>query len=178
MAIPPLSPHADSSFSSYNPTHLPPPLFTVRFPDGIVPRLIGFNKFSSWYCGSSGPLYFDMICQDSKLHTCQIMLQPDLSSVSLHVINTYPLVSHWGILQKYRICEDTLVSSWIYEDRRFRRKRYQCGVYTSPHSTNGGPPVKMLLPDIGCEYVIFLCPTSGRIVRLDSSDNVAVLDFF
>ena len=177
--IPPLSPHADSKFFARYPTgtHLPPPLFKITFPDDIVPRFIGLSRFSSWYCCSLGPLYFDMSSRDMKLHTFQIILKPDLSSVSLHV-NTYRHDSHWISLRKYRICEDTLVSSWIYEHEDRQLNRYQCGIYTSPQSTNGGPPVTMVLPDIGRKYAVFLCPTSGRCVRLNSSDMVAVLDFF
>ena len=176
-SIPSLSPHADSSFFAYNPTHLPPPLFTIALPDGIVRQHFGLNVISSWYCGSSNPLYFDMICQDSKLYRCQITLKPDLSSASLHIINTYPHNSHWVSLQNYRICEDALVSFWVHDNRR--RNRYQCGVYTSAKGTSHRSPApNMLLPDIGCKYVIFSCPASGRFVRPDSTDGVAILDFF
>ena len=175
-AFPPLSPHAGSSFFAYNPTQLPPPLFTITLPDGIVPRHMGLDTVSSWYCGSSNPLYFDIICQDSKLHRCQITFKPDLSSASLRVIDTYH-ISHWICLQNYRICEDALVTSWFRDDRR--QNRYQCGVYTSTNGTShDGPATKMLLPDIGRKYVTFSCPASGRFVLLDTSDRIAVLDFF
>ena len=48
------------------------------------------------------------------------MLKPDLSSASLHVINTYEPTPHDYRYITYRddcrICEDTLVSCWAYED--------------------------------------------------------------
>ena len=81
------------------------------------------------------------------------------------------------------ICEDALVSCWIY--RHGRRNQYECGVYTgltSARSTNaishGDPATKMLLPDIEHDYSLILCPASGIFVRLDRSNSVAVLDFF
>ena len=187
-AIPPLSPQPPDFFD-HNPPHVPP-LFSIPFPDGIElrPELIRWNTISSWYFGSSQPLYFDALCLDSKLYRFQIFLKPDLSAASLHVINASELTLHdfnYVIFQDYRICEDTLVSCWIYND--LRPNEYQCGVYTGsmfPCFANcishGGPATKMLLPDldIGCKYELFSCPVSGRFVRLDSNNSVVVLDFF
>ena len=164
---------------------MPPPLFTIPFPDGIALRseFIGWNTISSWYSGS---LYFDILCQDSKLHRFQIMLKPDLSTASLHVVNTSELTPHdfgYIFFEDYRICEDTLVSCWVYYDDAHQND--PCGIYTGLTSarfsnviSHGGPAAKILLPDIGHDYCLFSCPASGRFVRLDSSDVVAVLDFF
>ena len=185
-AIPTLSPQLDSSFLDDIPTHNPPLLFTIPFPDGIPSNCIACYTVSSWYFGSSRPLYFNIICADSKLHRLQVMLKPDLSSASLHVINTYEPTPHdfrYVTLQDYMICEDTLVSYWVREGGN--GSKHECGIYTgltSARSTNvisnGSPGVKMLLPDIGLDYCLSLCPASGRFVRLDSSNSVAVLDFF
>lgn len=92
-AIPPLSPQRPD-FSDRNPTTHIPPLFTLLFPDGIArPHArIRCNTISSWFFGSSHPLYFDIFCQFSKLQRLQIILKPDLSSASLHVINTCELL--------------------------------------------------------------------------------------
>ena len=57
-----------------------------------------------------------MLCQDSKLHRFQMMLEPDLSTASLHDINTSELTPHdfdCVFFQNYRICEETLVACWI-----------------------------------------------------------------
>ena len=141
---------------------------------------------SSWYFGSSHPLYFDMLCQDLKLHRFQIKLKPDLSTASLHFINTSELNSQdfeYVLCEDYRICEDTFVSCWIY-DVYDGPDQYQCGIYTGLTSTrftivsHDGPEAKMLLPDIGYEYRLFSCPASGRFVLLDSSNSAVVLDFF
>jgi hypothetical protein len=182
-AIPPLSPQPPDFFDRH-PTHMQP-LFTIPFPDmSHHPARIRWNTISSWYFGSSQPLYFDMLCEDFKLHRFQIMIKPDLSTASLHLINisedTHDLFH--VLIQPYWICEDTLVSCWIDEDGR--QDQYQCGVYmglTSPPFVNGishgGPAAKMLLPNIGHKSSLFLCAASGRLVRLDGN-SVSVLDFF
>ena len=183
-AIPSLSPQPPNFFD-HNPTHMPP-LFTIPFPDtSLHPPRMKWNTMSSWYF-TSHPLYFDMLCQDSKLHRFQIMLKPDLSTASLHAIKTSELGPHdfdYVTFQHYRICEDTLVSSWFYENEL--RDRYQCGVYTGLTSarfanviSQGGPAAKMLLPDNRCKCLLYLCPVSGRFVLLYDHNSVAVLDLF
>ena len=190
-AIPPLLPQPPNFFD-HNPTHVPSPLFTIPFPEGIAlyPARMGWNTISSWYFGSSQPLYFDTLCPGSKLNRFQIILKPDLSTASLHVINTFELTPHdfnYVSFQDYRICEDTLVSCWSYYDGGWGGPPSQCGVYTGLTSarfadviSHGGPAAKMLLPEIGSSKYLshFLCPASGRFVLLDSSDTVAVLDLF
>ena len=189
-AIPPLSPQP-LDFFDHHPTHLPPPLFTITFPNGISlhhesphAERIGWKTISSWYFGSShDPLYFDMLCLDSKLHRFQIILKPDLSSASLHVIHTELTPHDFNCVsfQDYRICEDTLVSCWFYED-----DHHDCGVYTGLTSarfadiiSHGGPAAKMLLPDMGRRYTyLSSCPASGRVVLLDTGNNLAILDLF
>ena len=188
-AIPPLSPQPPDFFD-HNPT-LIPPLFTIPFPDDIelLPEFIRYNTISSWYFGSLQPLYFDMLCEDSKLHRFQIVLEPDLSTASLNVINTSELTPHdfnRVQFQEYTICEDTLVSCWFYKNFRYNgRDQYQWGVYTGLTSdrfanviSHGGPTAKMLMLDIGRKHDLYWCSASGRFVVLDSSNSVIVLDFF
>jgi hypothetical protein len=190
-AIPPLSPQPPD-FSDHNPTHMPPPLFTIPFSDiPHHPARIRWNTISSWYFGSSRPLYFDMLCQNSKLHRFKITLKPDLSTASLHVVNTSELTPYdfdYVSFEDYRICEDTLVSCWTHHDYRYRWIKYQWGVYTGTTSarlanvtSNGGPAAKMLLPHSLCKHPrvigIYLCPASCRFVILDSS-SVVVSDIF
>ena len=114
------------------------------------------------------------------------MIKPDLSTASLHVINSSRITPHdfkYVMFSEYSICEDALVC--CYSDYNDVRNQVQTGVYTelttTARSVNdtllGGPEAEMLLPDIGCEYALFSCPASGRFLRVDS-DNVAVLDFF
>ena len=192
-AIPPLSPQPPDFFN-HNPTYLPA-LFTIPFPDGVDfhSEFIQWNTISSWYFGSSQPLYFDILCRDSKLHRFQILLKPDLSTASLHVINISELTPHdfnHVNFQEYTICEDTLVSCWFYRtssnNGRRNQLEYQRGVYTTGLSSarfanvtsQGGPAAKMLLSDIGPNCDLSLCSASGRFVLLDSSNSVIVLDLF
>ena len=176
-AIPPLSPQPPD-FYDHNPTHIPP-LFTIPFPDEIVlhSKIIRWKTISSWYFGSSQPLYFDKLCQNSKLHRFKIMLKPDLSTASLHIVNNSEVTPHnfnFGS-ENYRICEDTLVSCWIYDGH--------CGVYTGLTSRfanvtwSGDLALTMFTSDMGCQYPPQLCPASGRFILL-GRDNVAVLDVF
>ena len=183
-AIPPLSHQQPPDFFDDNPTNIPP-LFTIPFPDGIElhSNLIRWNPISSWYFGSSQPLYFDALCQDSKLHRFQIILEPDLNAVSLIVINTSELTYFDDVIfEDYSICEDALVSRWSYTNP----DQLGWGVYTGLTSdrfanliSHGGPAAKVLLldSDINDECHLYCCPASGRFVTLDD-DGVAVLDFF
>ena len=147
VAIPPLLPQPPD-FLVRNFTHIPP-LFTIPFPDGMALNLArtGWKIISSWYFGSSHPFYFDMLCQDSTCQRFQITLKPDLSTFSLHAINAselFPLDDSISFFESYRICEDTLVSFWCYDD-------HYCGLYTGLTSTrssnvisHSGPAAKML----------------------------------
>ena len=44
--------------------------------------------------------------------------------------------------------------------------------------SHSGPASEIFLPNIGLKYDRTLCPASGRLVRVDASNSVAVLDFF
>ena len=187
-AIPPLSSEPPDFFYNHYPTHALPPLFEIPFPDSIASYTLKWITISSWYFGSSHPLYFDMLHQDSnsKFHRIQFMLnlKSDLSTGSLNIINTSELTPHSFddvIFQNYTICDDTLVSSW------FCREHYHYGAYTRLMSapsrsanviSHRGTVTNMSLPDIGHKYHIFSCPASGRFVLLDSNNRVSVLDFF
>ena len=187
--IPPLSPRPPD-FSDYDATNMPmAPLFTIPFPNsiGLNSERIQWKTISSWYSGSSQPLYFDALCQ-GKLHRFQIMLKPDLTTASIRVINTSEPTPHnfdYVFFQDYRICEDALVSCWISNSYHLNFWTRSCGVYTGLTSTRfanvisrGGPTAKMLLPDIGRHgnYNLYLCPASGRFVLVDSGRRLAVLD--
>ena len=108
-------------FFEHFPAYLPPPLFTIPFPDGIGPERIGRNTMSSWNFCSSHSLYFNMMCQKSKLHRFQMILEPDLSTASLNVRNTHEPVPHdiycYVFFHDYRICEDTFDFRWFTQVR-------------------------------------------------------------
>jgi hypothetical protein len=193
VAIPPLSPQPpDFSDVSqilnqlFDPTYAPP-LFTIKFPDGIELRQgpYEWKMISSWYIGSSHHFYFDMLSDGvSKRHRFQIKLKPDLSTASLHAINIPGLapLDVDAFFEGYRICEDTLVSCSFYNNGG----AHHCEVHTESTSacfgnfiSHSDPATKMLLPNIGrLRYFLFPCPASGRLVRLDSNNSVAILDLF
>ena len=182
MAIPPLLPRPPDFFD-FNSARIPPLLFTITYPDRLAPHPAGVKRkmVSSWYSDSSNPFYFDMLCQDSKRHRFQINLKPDLSSASLHDINSksesFPLHHGSTFFQGYRICHDTLVS-W---HRNADYPLLYTGLISDTFSnliSQSGPASEIFLPDIGLKYNLTLCPASGRLVRLDASNSVAVLDFF
>ena len=177
-AIPPLLPQP----FDHNPTHIPLPLFKIPFPDIYLhPTRIRWKAISSWYCHPSKPLYFDILCLDSKLHRFQILLDPDLSTASLLVIKISehtPYDFHYLFSDDYRVCEDTLVSSWLY-DYRLEPIIHQYGVYTGSTSTRSDPAAKMLLPEnFRCIRLLRCCPASGRLVFKDINDCISVVDLF
>ena len=191
MAIPPLL-HQPPDFSDNTPT-MPPPLFTILFQVGIElrPDLSGCKVVSPWYFSSSRHLYFDMISvsrQISKRFRFKIELEPDLSTASLHAINTQLTTLEFDVFfEGYRICEDTLVSFWCYDDddnvphREVYTDSMSASFDTGNISSHSGSLTKMLLQDIGCPsryYVLYPCPASGRFVRQDTNKSIVVLDFF
>jgi hypothetical protein len=192
-AIPPLSPQPPDFFN-HNPTYIPP-LFVIPIPEDIDvdPEFIRWNTISSWYFGSSQPLYCDLLCQDCTLHRFEIMLKPDLSTASLRLIYASEITPHDFhnvYLPEFAICGDTLVTCYLssYNPEGLQEEYDQTGIYTGITTdrfdngiiSHGGPAAAMSLPDVGSEYDLFLCPASGRFVRVDSgdSDSIAVLDFF
>ena len=182
---------------------IPPPLIKIPFPEGAAPERHIWTTLSPWYFFTpSQPLYFDMVSQDESadffiLHKFKLIIDDLTNTASIHTINIsefstedYTCLVH----EDFRICEDTLVSCWFYHD--YRLNEYQCGVYiglTSPrpesaHTANishGGPSGRMLLDkkddddgDDELRYMLDGCPPTGRFVRLDGNNNVAVLDYF
>ena len=182
--IPPLSPQPPDFFD-YNPTHIPP-LATFRFLDYLTPRPehAVWKCVSSWYFGSPHSPYIDLLCQEySELHRFQILLKPDLTTAFLRSIYTSELTAQefdYVYFHDYTTCQDI---TWFYDDRREDQCLLYTGLTSSPSCfaniiSHGGPWAKMFLPDIGCMYHLLSCPASGRFVRLDSNDSIAILDFF
>ena len=189
VAIPPLS-HHPPDFLGDNPTlptYMPSPLFTIMFGIELRPDF-ECRMVPPWYFGSPHHLYFDMLSNDvsEKRHRYKIELKPDLSTASLHAIYTPELTRRDvdPFFEGYMICEDTLVSFWLYDD-----ETHHCEVCTDSTSAfldNAilhSRPVMMLLPDIGrgppgSGYMLYPCPASGRFILQDRNNSVAVLDFF
>jgi hypothetical protein len=181
--MPPLSPPSQPSdfrhFLDNNSTHIPP-LLKIPFPDGILRRtpILTWFKISSWYFGSWESLYFDIVYTDSKLQRFKIIVKPDLSDVSLHVINRSEIISNdlmrssdpYNICDGYMICDDALVCFW--NDRK------TWGAYTGLTSA---PFTNVVTRCNG--LIDSLCPASGRFVDcIYSSDGgpirIDIVDLF
>jgi hypothetical protein len=127
---------------------------------------------SSWYFGSWDSIYFDILRWDSKLDRFNLIVKPDLSDTSLHVINTFELTPHnfdYVSLQSYRICEDTLVCFWSNSGNN------KCGIFTGLTFAHFSDDVSVRH---WCDHS--LCPASGRLVCFvysgDDYGRIVVVD--
>ena len=169
-------------FLDINPT-LIAPLFEIPFPDGIVRHtreILDWMTVSSWYFGSES-VYFDILYTDSKIRRFKIIIKPDLSDASFHVINMSKIISDdlnksLGACRHYdgRICEDALVYFW---NNRFGTEVLYTGlILTSAPFTN--------IVTRWDERINSLCPTSGRFVYVTDDDDgnfvrrIVVVDLF
>ena len=117
---------------------------------------------SSWYFGSWDSFYFDILYTDSKLQRFKIIIEPDLSDASLHVIknNMSETISddliesleEYRICEGYMICEDALVYFW--------NNRETWGAYTGLTSA---PFTNVVTRNYGY-HIDSLCPASGTSV--------------
>ena len=182
--MPPLSPQPSdlsSHFLGDDPTHIAP-LLKIPFP-GVVPTydILQWRTISSWYFESWESVYFDILHMDSKLQRFKIIIKPDLSDASLHVMNMAEVIisddltkslETYKVCEGYRICEDTLVYYW---NNRCKTWGAYAGLISAPFTNvvtrwNG--------------RVDSLCPASGRFVYTDNcrgsfnSCTTVVVDLF
>ena len=141
----------------------------------------------SWYFGSWDSIYFHVLYWNSELQRFKIILKPDLSDVSLHVINMPEVIQDgYFILSlgpdtgraseglRCRICEDALVYSWDSPET------CHWGTYTGLTST---PFINVIsqwtwnASELGLCNVKSFCPASGRFVCFDESRRKVVDPF-
>ena len=138
---------------------------------------------TSWYFGSWDSVYFDVLYLDSDLQRFKLIIKPDLSDASLHLINipvTIPddltdSLAIYNLTEGYSICDDTLVYFW---DNRKMWGIYYAGLMSAPFT------------DVVARWdghIDSICPTSGRFVYgIDSDDGdgtfidtrIVVVDLF
>lgn len=181
-SIPPLLPQLPH-FPELNHEYHTPPLFRVAFPDNLLcdNKLSQWKVPSSWYFGTSKSLYVEALCQDSESHGLEIVVEPDLSDVSLRVMNTsqFPPAYFFGnfVSQTSSICEDSLVSCWHFHIDNLNESTVYVRSTSSP-DTNAIFSLKVLLSENGFVQSLSLCPASGRFVHLDGIDNdIVIVDF-
>jgi hypothetical protein len=181
-AIPPLSPPQQSDFPHFpdnNSTHIPP-LFKIPFPDDVVRHsheILGRMTLSSWYFGSGSleSVYFDFF-YTSKLQRFKIIIKPDLSDASLHVISISEFISDGSITstrrhiaRDYKICEDSFV--YLRNNLNSTSTEHAASILTSAPSSN------VVMQWDG--HVDSLCPTSGRSVYWAHwGRRIVVVDLF
>ena len=157
-----------------------PPLFKIPFPDGIVRHtpILRWMTVSSWYFGSLESFHFDILYKDSKLQRFKIIIEPDLSDASLHVVDMSEMFSDdlmesletiYMLCEGYRICEDSLVCFWNLNNRG------TWGAYTGLMST---PFTNVVTRWTRNEHLKSLCPTSGRFVYCADDGKIIVADLF
>ena len=117
-----------------------------------------------------------MLCQDSTEHTFQIVLESDLSAVSVNVLNTLKL-QQGNTDHDYMICEGSIFCCRVYDDllgwsgysvsSESERTRFLA-------VSHSGPAAKIILPVNGHAYGDLLsCPASGTIFieQLNSDES-------
>jgi hypothetical protein len=157
-------------FLNNNSTHIPP-LFKIPYPDDIVrdTPILTWLTVSSWYFGSMESVYFDILYGDSILQRFKLIVEPDLSEVSLHFINISEITGisnelvrssdGYKICDGYMICDDALVYFW----NNLKTWRSYTGLTSAPFTNlvtryNG--------------HIESFCPASGRFVyRTDDRDH-------
>lgn len=173
-------------FYDPNPTHVPPS-FTISLPDDLIHKMeiSQWLILPDWYSVSSHSICFGLLSNDLKLYDLQLIIKPDLSDISLHVIDTCVIDTRQLIAEGYtpyprNICEDTHLSCELLE------RRNRCTLYirsTSSCHPNIIPPecpivLQLSLPDTSLFYVES-CAASGRFVHSSMCDprRIVVADF-
>ena len=178
--IPPLSPHPPD-FIDENPTHISP-LLTTSLPDDITRnyKRIRWEMILDWYAGSSQSIHLGVSTEDLNIHHVEIVIKPDLSDISLHVIHTWQLAPGFQPLlrHQYHIFEDyTHVSqAYVMNDRKGKMHIWS----TSSRPPNVISPESPIILTLSLPRVYAItssCPASGRFVYVNFSHKIVVLDF-
>jgi hypothetical protein len=160
-----------------NPAHIPP-LVKLPFPDDFVCLdVLRWKTISSWYSESREFIILDILHRGFKLDRLKLIVKPDLSDASLHVINSSILTLHnfqnASFASSYRICDDTLVSFWC---NSYDQKYGVTTGLTSAHFSNDVPVRDEMATANNCS----LCPASGRFVHFtydtDDDGRIVVVD--
>ena len=186
-AIPDLLPQPPDFFD-YNPwnsieSHTPP-LLAISFPDKAVP-LRGWRTTSPWYYSFSNTLYFDMLHEDATLLRFRILLEPDLNSSTLHLVNILEINCDdflHDMAKDCNICESSLFSCRLYDDslsgRSWHHDLTLIHFFSASHSS---PIAKVIFPELSGMYHLLSCPATGRLMvlfDLDGSNKLVELDLY
>ena len=185
--IPPLSPHPPT-FLNNNPTYISP-LLETSLPDDIPGNCerIGWEMILDWYAGSSQSIHLGVLVEDFKLdlniHNVKIVIKPDLSDISLDVINSCQVVPHFSsiLYSKYHILEDHTHVSQAYLMNTHEGMVYIRSTSSPPNIISPESPIflKLSLPGLATIGISTSCPASGRFVYFTGSNchEIVVVDF-
>jgi hypothetical protein len=175
-AIPPLSPQPSDSIDI-----LP---LKIPFPNSSVPHDLEIFKWitvTPWYFDSCESFYFDVLYTNSKLQRFKIIIKPDLSDSSIHVINMPEVISDKKVTSRleldedcpghYRICDGALVYFW----NNPRLWETFTGMTSAPFANIFS---RWILVNQVVEDVESLCPASGRYVYCDGNFKIFVVYLF
>ena len=134
---------------------------------------------SSWYFAHES-VYFDILYNtDSKLQRFKIIIKPDHSDASLHIMNKSEIIpdllesleAH-GAFEECRFCEDALVYFWNNHET--------WGAYAGLISDPFPSIIARWTRVPGHRTLGSLCPTSGRFLyrSVTSSELLAVAYIF
>jgi hypothetical protein len=181
--IPPLSPHPPD-FLNDN-THISP-LLKTSLPDDITRNSEGiqWEMILDWYAGSSQSIHLGVSTEDSNIHNVEIVIKPDLSDISLHVINTCQLTCNFHTIlcpqYQYHILEDhTHVSQVYVMDDHEGKMHIRSMSSRPPNIISPESPIKLTLLLPGAHKRVTSCPASGRFVYCQQNNyrEITVVDF-
>ena len=135
----------------------------------------------NWYVGSSPSIHTGVLAKDLDLniHNVKIVIKPDLSDISLHVINTCQLTPGLRsiLIPQYHILEDhTHVSEVHVSEVGVTNNDNEIYIRSTPES-----PIflRLSLPGLGALNMSTSCPASGRVVHFAPNNlhQIVVVDF-
>ena len=159
--------------------HLP---LKIPFPDGSAPHdyaIFEWMTVTPWHLASLESFHFDVLYTNSKLQRFKIIIKPDFSDSSIHVINKPEVISDKNFLSQleldedcpghYRICDGAHVYFW----NNYKRWNTFTGMTSAPFTN-------IVSQWTSGHQVDSLCPASGRYVYRDRSwsDKIYVVDLF
>jgi hypothetical protein len=178
--IPPLSPHPPDFLNDNPPIS---PTLKTSLPDDITcnSERIWWETILDWYAGSSQSIHLGVSVYNWNLnHDVKIVIKPDLSDISLYVINTRQLTpDFYTILDpQYHIFED---HTHVSEVDVLKNRIYIRSTSSPPNVISPESPIflKLSLPGLGALDISTSCPASGRFVYCPRNDylEIVVVDF-
>ena len=181
--VPPLSPHHPPDFHNDNPTHISP-LLKTSLPDDITrnSKRIRWEMILDWYADSLQSIHLGVSTEVLNMHHVEIVIKPDLSDISLHVIHTWQLAPgfHTILWPQYHIFEDyTHVSqAYVMNDRKGKMHIWSTSS-RPPNVISPESPITLTLSLPGALLIPSPSSASGRFVYVprNPSHDIVVVDF-